>query len=280
MKINSVKIKVIYLLMFLSINVCLAQTINLQTMPDTTKQFGFSFDKTFFSNKYYKMNAFSGVYQIYFNIPISSKINLVSSIPYINANYEVDNYWGKYTYEKKGFGNIFIGIQTNKKIINNSISFFSAGVFLPTAEETIALNGLYSNYYDIQKFIPNSLGLYLNYANHRIIAESFNFAFEVGPNFILPIGDNSSDGEIFVHYGLNAGFKVERLSFNVELLGIFILSEDTEDITDRFVNMFNLGAQWKGEVVSPKIFYKIYLKDEISRSVDGVLGMGVTVAID
>jgi len=280
MKINSIKTKLIYLQMFLSINVCLSQTINLQTVPDSTKQFGISFDKIFFLNNYSKMSLFSGVYQIYFNIPISSKWNLISSIPYINASYEIDNYWGKYTYSKKAFGNIFIGIQTKKKIINNSVSFFSAGVFLPTAEENIALNGIFSNYYDIQKFIPNSLGLYLNYANHRIIAENFNVAFEVGPNFIIPIGDNNSNGEVFLHYGINGGYKINKLFFNVELIGMFILTRDTDDIKDRFVNMLNFGTQWKGSVISPKIFYKIYLNDEISRLVDGVLGFGVTVTID
>jgi len=273
------KIKIIYLLMFFSINVCSAQTINLQTMPDSTKQFGLSFDKTFFSSNY-DMSMLSGVYQIYLNIPISSKLNLISSIPYINTNVEIDSYWGKRTFEENGFGNIFVGIQTNKKLINNSRSVFSAGVFLPTAEENKAVIGIYSSYYDLQKFAPNSLGIYLNYAHYRINEDNLNITFEIGPNFILPIGENSSNGEIFVHYGLNAGFKVERLSFNAELLGVFILSEETDDIRDRFVNMFNLGAQWKGEVISPKLYYKIFLRDEISDMVDGVLGMGVTVAID
>ncbi|MBU0474476.1 MAG: hypothetical protein KKF62_09960 [Bacteroidetes bacterium] len=279
MKINSVKIKLIYLLMFLSINICLAQTINLQTLPDTTKQFGFSFDKTFYSSNY-NMSAFSGVYQVYLNIPISSKLNLISSIPYINTNYDFETSWWKYHYEKQGIGNIFIGIQTNKKIINNSRSVFSVGVYLPTAEKNAAINGLYSNYYDLQKFAPNTMGIYVNYAHHRISRENFNVVFEVGPNFILPTGDNNANGELFIHYGFDAGYKANNLLFDVELLGVVILTEDIDNISDRFVNMLNFGTQWKGSVVSPKIFYKIYLKDEISDMIDGVLGIGVTVAID
>ena len=279
MKFNSTKIKLIYLLIFLLISVCSAQTLNLQSMPDSTKQFGFSFDKTFYSNNY-DMSTLSGVYQIYLNIPISSKLNLISSIPYVNTNYEVDSYWGKYTYDKKGFGNIFIGIQTNKQIVNNRRSVVSAGVFLPTAEENIALNGLYSNYYDLQKFIPNSFGIYLNYAYDRIISENFNVVFEVGPNFIIPTGDNNSNGEVLIHYGLDAGYKVDKLFFNVELIGMAIVTEEQDDISDRFINMLNFGTQWKGAVFSPKLFYKIYLKEVISDNLDGVLGLGVTVAID
>jgi hypothetical protein len=265
--------------MFLSINVCLAQTINLQSLPDTTKQFEFRFDKSFYSSNV-DMSMFSGTYQLNFNIPISSKLNLISSIPYINTNYEVDGYYEKHTYNKKGLGNIFIGIQTNTKITNNSRSVFSAGVYLPTAEENIAIYGLYSNYYDLQKFAPNNFGVYFNFANHRISGDNFNFVFEVGPNFIIPTGDNSSNGELFIHFGFDAGYKIDKLCFNVELLGMAIITEQPDDFIDRFVNMLNFGAQWKGALVSPKLFYKIYLKEEMSDMIDGVLGVGVTFSID
>ncbi len=83
-----------------------------------------------------------------------------------------------------------------------------------------------------------------------------------------------------MHYGLSAGYQLDRLLIKTELTGVVIVSEEAQTFGDRFVNLFNFGAQWKEGIVTPQLFYRIYLTDYINESVDGVLGIGVTVSID
>ncbi len=267
------------LILFVSLDILSAQTINSQIIPDNKMQFGLSFDKPFYSNSF-DMSALSGVYQLYFNIPVSSKLNIMGNVPYISTKYEIDYGFTKYKFDKSGFGNIFIGAQTNPGITANSKSIVSFGLFLPTAEEKAAYSGLYVNYYDIQKYIPNSLGLYFNYAYLKVNNEGFNYGFEVGPNVLIPTEGKNSEAELFIHYGVNAGYQVNKLLFNVEFFGIAIISQQVDNFGDRLINLLGLGAQWKESRITPKIFYRIYLRDEMRNIIDGVLGIGVTVSIN
>jgi len=205
---------------------------------------------------------------------------MIGSVPFISTKYEIDYGLIKYKYDKSGFGNIFIGAQTNPGIMDNGKSIISFGLFLPTAEEQIAYNGLYINYYDIQKYIPNSLGLYFNYAYFKVNNEGFNYGLEVGPNVLIPTEGKNSEAELFIHYGVNAGYQVNKLLFNAEFFGIAIISQQVDNFGDRLINLLGFGAQWKESRITPKIFYRIYLREEMRNVIDGVLGVGVTVSIN
>jgi hypothetical protein len=255
-----------------------AQTLNLQTIPSDKKQFGFIFNKAFFSNNT-NMSTLSGVYQLYVNIPVSSKLNIIGNIPYINTSYDIDYGFGRFSFSEHGFGNIFIGMQTRPNIMENQRSIFTFGLFLPTAAEQASANGLLADYYYFSKYIPNSIGVYFNYAYHHISAEGFNYGLELGPNLLIGTKSNS-ETELFAHYGASFGYQINKLLLNMEVIGIAIISEDVDNFGDRFVNMINIGAQWRETTVTPKIFYEIYLRDEIRHNVDGVLGIGVNVSID
>jgi len=219
----------------------------------------------------------SGVYQLSFNIPLSSKLNITGNIPYISSDYEIDYGYYTYKYDRNGIGNIFVGVQTNPGTIEDSKSFVTFGIFLSTADERTAYSGLYTNYYDLQKFTPDALGLYFNYAHHKII-NVFNYGFEVGPNILIPTGE-FSETELFIHFGVDAGYQINKLLISTEFIGVAIISQQADTFGDRFVNMFNLGAQWKEDVITPKVFYKIYLREEMRDMIDGVLGLGVSVSI-
>lgn len=272
------KLNLFYLLSFLITNVLSAQTLNLQTIPGNKMQFGFSFNKPFYSENS-NMSTSTGVYQLYFNIPVSSKLNIIGSIPYINTSGDIDYGFGKFNYSENGLGNIFIGLQTVPGIRENRKSIFSFGLSLPTADEEAATKGLMADYYGIQKYVPKSLGVYFNYAYHKLNKEGFRYGFELGPNLLIPTKSNGAETEFYMHYGINTGYQVNKLLFNVEFIGIAIISEDIDNFGDRFKNSINFGLQWKETKVIPKIFYKIYLKKEMRDRIDGVLGIGVSVSI-
>ncbi|MFC2103559.1 hypothetical protein ACFLSS_03930 [Bacteroidota bacterium] len=268
-----------FLLVSISLYTSTAQSLNFQIMPNEKLQFGYSFSKPFYSSNL-DMSALSGVHQLSFNIPLSSKFNITGDIPYISTSYESDYGYGTFNYEESGFCNIYIGVQTNPVITDGARSIFSFGVFLPTAEEKASFNGLFINYYDIQKYLPNSVGIYFNYAYHKITNENIFFGVEVGPNILIPTEDDVGDTEIFIHYGFNVGYLVSNLALSVEFIGIAIVTASGGNLGDRLINLLDFGAQFNGTVISPKIFYKIYLKEGISDVVDGVLGLGFSVSID
>lgn len=272
-------ISTIYLLIFSMSSIISAQSLNFKTIPSDKAQFDARFEKPFFSSLT-SLSTLSGVYQFSLNIPISSKLNLISDIPYMYSNYKIVNSYRNTELTQNGFGNIFIGVQTNQPTINGRKSTVSFGVFLPTAEKKLGFNGLFTNYYDFQKYTLNSWGFIFNYAYYKFSNNGLYYGLEVGPNISIQTIAKRTLTDIFMHYGINVGYKIDKLLLNVEFLGIAIITEDTNNFGDRFVNLLDFGAQWKGTSLTPKLFYKIYLKNDMRDIVDGILGVGISVSIN
>ena len=276
---KSFRISMFLAVIFFAFNYLYAQTFDLQYIPKDEKQFGFSYNRAFYKNSI-NFSTLSGVYQLYIDIPVSSKLNLIGNIPYISKSYNVNFGFGEYSYSANGIGNIFIGLQSNQKSNDNGKDIITFGLYLPTGSEDASYNGTISDYYHMSKYIPNSIGIYFNYAFHKRNNDGFNYGLEIGPNVISPTKRNSFTTEFFAHYGIITGYQVDQISLNLEFVGNVVISEDIEEFGDRFVNMLNFGAQWMGTAVTPRIYYKIYLRDEMRQMVDGVLGVGVNLSID
>ncbi|QQS37770.1 MAG: hypothetical protein IPM56_07425 [Ignavibacteriales bacterium] len=256
-----------------------SQTYNLQTIPTNKTLAGLVFEKPFYGMEL-EPSILSGSYKLNFSVPVSDKINVIAILPFSAISYEFGSGIYAAEYSESGLGNVFLGIQTKPVMPDVANSFITAGIYLPTAEKKIAFTGLMSNYYDLQAYIPDAIGIYGNYAYHRIEEHGPSYGIEFGPNLILGVGDYNSETDFFVHYGGVAGYSFNRVGINFELLGVLLLTSDPENFGDRFVHMVNLGAHWKGEVFIPKIFYKIYLREELKKSVDGILGIGISVLFD
>ncbi|MCK9212702.1 MAG: hypothetical protein M0P61_17880 [Ignavibacteriaceae bacterium] len=270
-----------FLLVIIPLNVHVAQTLNLQAIPNEKTQIGISFDKPSYGSVV-KTSTLSGIYQLFIDVPISSKFNLLSNFPVINISTEYDLGYGgrKYKYEASGAGNIFVGLQTHPPVVENGRSITTFGIFLPTADEKVASSGIFINNYDMQKYWTNSLGLYFNYAYQRTSDYGIGFTLEFGPNFMIPTKGNGATSELFLHYGFDLGYQVDKLMMNVEILGTAFLSEEANNFEDRFNHALSFGAHWKGTTFTPKIFYRVYLRKEMRDMIDGVLGLGITASID
>ena len=279
---KSFRASMLFALTFFAFNFLYSQTFDLQYIPNDKMQFGLSYERTFYNNSLYQ-STLTNVYQLYFDIPVGSKLNLIGDIPYINTSYNVNSTFGgptPYIYSTNGLGNIFIGLQSNLSSGENSKNVITFGLYLPTGSEDAAYNGILSDYYHMSKYIPNSIGLYFNYAFHKLNTEGFDYGLEIGPNIISPTKKNSFTTEFLAHYGIITGYRIDQLSLNLEFVGNVIISGEIQQFSERFINMLNVGAQWMGPTVTPRIFYKIYLRDEMRQTVDGVLGIGVNLSID
>ncbi|MDX1699511.1 MAG: hypothetical protein R3250_02780 [Melioribacteraceae bacterium] len=269
----------LFLIWFILLSTNISQTLNLQSLPSDKSQIGLTFDKVFYSNGN-NYSLLTGVFQLSTNIPVSDNLNVIANIPFINMSYENDYAFGTYEFSENGFGNLFIGLQTNSEFTDNSRTVLSFGIFLPTSEEKISNVGSQVNFYDFQKYIPNSLGLYFNFASQKIFLNGFNFGFEVGPNVIIPTEGEGRDTELFLHYGLNLGYQIVKLAINAEFLGTGIITEKADNFEDRLIHQLNFGAQWIGRIVTPKLYYGIYLKEEFRNVIDGVLGFDISISLN
>ncbi len=272
------KVSLLFLVMFVAIDFSFAQTFDFQSIPSSKMHFGFSLHRPSYQ-RMSDISFLSGVFQLKANIPITSKINIVGEIPYVNISYETNYGFGTYKYERMGFGNVFVGVQLNPESVESK-SVMTLGVFLPTADELAAPNGLLAHYYEINKFMPNTMGLYYNYAYHHLQSQGFNYAMELGPNVMIPTKQNNGSTELFLHYGLNAGYRINKLFLNMEFVGVAIVTQDVDNFGDRLLNAMNFGAQWKEENIALKVFYKYYLKESLRDVVKGVMGIAVSAAIN
>lgn len=270
----------LFLILLIPFNILVAQSLNLQMSPSDKTQLGLNFDKPYY-NSDFDLSTLSGVFQLHVNIPVSSKFNIIGNIPFINSSYEVDyGYGGNYSYDENGLGNIFIGMQTNPEIVDHRRSIITFGLFLPTGDEDVAFEGLFTNYYDLQKYFVNFLGLYFNYAYQKNNADGINYGIEVGPNILIPTEDNGSETEVFLHYGFDLGYQIEKILVNVEFLGLGIITQDADNFDDRLIHSLAFGGQWNAGIITPKVYYRIYLKEEIKEMIDGVLGLGINISFN
>lgn len=279
MKTNCSRQILFCLLFFVSSQLVSAQVLNFNNHKNDRLNIGVSFDKPFYSNSS-DISALTGVFQISANITLSSKFSLITNIPYINMDAESSYDWGSYSYEENGFGNIFVGLQSIPDMSLTSGSVISFGIFLPTAEKNAAFNGLFMDYYNLQKYYPEHLGLYFNYAHFKYSWQGFYYKMEVGPNLVIPTENNGTETELFLHYGITAGFKIESISIFTKLHGMGIVTEEVDNFDDRLMNMINFGFEWEEGEITAKAFYKIYMKESMRDIIDGVLGFGLSMAID
>jgi len=261
------------LLLVVSIN---AQTLDMQAIPANKVQIGLNYDKGFYSDRY-DFSTSSGIIGLSLNIPVSSKFNLISYIQFINSSYKINNYYGPALRHESGLGNIFIGLQSNKLPVNNKRSIVTFGVYLPTVWEDAGYLGSFANYYYSQQFSQSMAGIYFNYAYHKIVDEGFSWGLELGPNFYISTDRRYRKTNLTIHYGLGAGYSFGDISLRGEFVGMGLLTGSPNTFGDMFAHVLDLGAQWNGTVLKPKIFYRIYLSDRFKYFINGGLGVGVSV---
>jgi hypothetical protein len=245
-------------------------------MPKDKSQFGFRYMRPHLDLET-ELSTFSGVYDFSANIPLSEKLNIIGSIPYVAYTFENSE-------TENGLGNLFIGLQMHNGSKEKTSSVGTFGISLPTAAEDIYLFGSITDRYTGFKYWSELLTIYGNYAYHNLSSNVLKVGFEIGPNLMIPIKKTgkfkNSNVELVIHYGLIAGFQGKSIAIFNELVGLAVITEDYDEFTDRFVHSINFGAVYISKIVSPGVFYKLYLKEDLRELVDGVLGITVDVTIN
>ncbi len=271
MKKNLFELIFVIILSIIISNQLLAQTFLFQDIPKENTQLGLRFMQPSFEGDS-ELSTLSGIYDLTFNIPINANWNIAGSLPYITSTFGEND-------PENGMGNIYIGMQSILKNDGQKKSIASFGLFLPTADEDIQLFGLFTHLIEFHKYTADVLTIYGNFAFFNTFPHGVRLGLEIGPNLMLSTKDDR-DTEFLLHYGLTAGYQSTNFALITEMVGILIITEDENEFSDRFQYSLNFGGSYVSERISPGIFYKIYLKDDFSDIVDGVLGINIEVTIN
>jgi hypothetical protein len=251
-----------------------AQTFLLQSVPKEKIQAGFCYMRPSFQSEYLDdLSILSGVYDLWLNVPVGNKLSLVGSIQIVNSKFGDRD-------TESGIGNLFFGLQSHSGFGKKNFSVGTFGLFLPTADSDISWFGMLTDYYGFHKYWDETITLYGNYAFHRLFSQGGRLGIEIGPTLLIPTEGKYRDTELFIHYGLAGGVHIRSFAVSAELLGQVLITEDVDEFGDRFVHSLNFGFSYVSKRISPGIFYKIYLDEDMSDTVDGVLGIKIGVTMN
>ncbi len=218
----------------------------------------------------------SGVWDFSVSVPLGNNSSIVGSLPLVRIS-------GNELQSESGIGNIYAGFRYRLFSSRMSRMALSVGVYIPTVSEDklgLALTGLYSYYYKLPKFAVNTFTVSGNLSYYIFSRGGLMFGLEVGPDLLLPSeGGTGQEKETYLHYGLSAGYRIRQFTFKVEYVGIGILTEEFDSFSDRFINALIFGIQWRQRQISPGIFYKIYLRDELNDVVKSVVGISLAISL-
>jgi len=274
MKVIRMKSMIAGIFIFLLPLVVSGQMFLLQDLPTDKTKLGFHYLRPDFKWGT-GISLLSGVYDFSLSIPISSKLSFVGSIPFatLGADWEEDT--------EGCIGDIYIGIQKRLKSSPDNYFSGSLGIFLPTMpedKEGPLFVSIYSDYYQLQKYFPQVLTIYGNLAYHHIKENDFIFGGEFGPNVMIPT-KGGGDMELYIHYALTAGYRLNYVDLRVELRGFGIITEEVDDFGDRFLHDLAFGIHVNRGRIRPGAFYKIYLKESMREYINGVFGLKVEVIL-
>lgn len=248
-----------------------AQNFIMQGHAEEKTKIGLRFMHPNFSDNFLVSNlsTFSGAYDLFINARISSRLNIVASVPF--NTFSADGADGE-----SSVGDIYLGIQTRGAAEGRGQSF-EFGVFLPTASQDkflATLLGLNTNFHEFQRSLPDVLTIYNNFTFYSNQINGPTFAIEIGPQLFI-VTEGGGDAELFAHYGVRGGFQFSNVALFAELLGIAIITSDVGSFGDRFNHSIDFGAQLTGHTVNPGVFYVLPLDEDQRDALSGVLGIKV-----
>jgi len=253
-----------------------AQTMYMQTIPEEKPKFGLRFFRPNLASDA-DLSLMVGTFDLYASVPVSRSANVYVSVP--SSRIAGDDI-GESEF---ALGNPFIGIQGRQGNPDSHLSSFMVGVHLPLADDEkpdAAILGWFSNWHEFYRVIPDVWTLYGGFTNYwtRPGPTAPMYSTQLGSILALPTA-NGADSEFFIQYGLSGGVRTQKMSFWVEWLGLFIVTEDVDGFGERFDHQLSLCAGLTGYTVRPALSYQIAVDDDLNNVIDGVLGLKIEVVL-
>jgi len=234
-----------------------SQTLILNDFAKERTSFTFRYIRPDFEA--FTVTPFSGIYDFKINLPISRKFDLVTSLPLVVYSRKISKtyYWGT---DGNALGNWFLGIQSKPATDARTYYDFTFGVYLPTSSdkdysplEFAARAHFQENY----KYNPHQLTIYGNYSRRYNYDDGVSMTWELGPQIYIPTKNNTSNGQLYFHYGISGTIESNRFFATAEFAGTVDLTHKYEYFDYRFIHFVAIGAGFSGPIFTPSIYFQI-----------------------
>ncbi|MCW9707492.1 hypothetical protein [Fodinibius salsisoli] len=210
-------------------------------------------------------------FYLYTHLPLNDHIALQADLPVSQAS------GGDET--RTAIGNPYIGIQSG---INSDLKF-DLGVRLPLApEESGIITGFLTENYQIGSFYPNSFSGVAD-VHYRYDYESgIAIRLDGGGEFWVP---EDSDGELFVKYGGQLLYNIDKLTLGTGLAGRLLATDENLSFSERSINSLGLTGTYQFENISAGGYVEIPLNDDTSvfslggAFLDVVIGLNLSISL-
>lgn len=264
-----------------------SETFYMDPVPESQSYFGLSF-MHWLPEGTSDQNDFDGTYDLYVDAVVTDRLNLRVKLPFsrMSIPYYYDFPVGGTEITGATVGNLYVGLTHKSVGERNSVTFYSAGIYLPTSGNTdfdsyINSIAVLANFHQFERVVPDMYTVYLNVAYRNNSSDVTIFGLEFGPQIFIPKSRDVKGGrdtEVLMHYGLSSGIKLAPLTIMVEVLGLAIITEDVDDFEDRFEHHAAFGVSLNGHNLRSSLFYQIPLHDDLKEITKGVLGVKLEVA--
>jgi hypothetical protein len=261
-------------ILFIFSSPAMSQNLYVHPLPQETIRIGVKYLRPYFTQDAdVEMKTMSGMYDIFMNMPMFKNFNFYVDVPIINQAYD-DQTHGS------GIGNVYLGLQTRPDSLDNIYTSTSFGIFLPTIKSNpsaLSFLGVYASFQEPQKAMNNILTLYANYV--YLIGEHHRkyIGFEIGPQFYIPMKSSAGTNDLYVHYGLSAGYAISNVIFTSEILGLAGVTSTFDTFGERFDHSLALAVSYEISDWRPILFYQIIIDDQASQIVNGILGIKLSL---
>lgn len=248
-----------------------AQNFEMQMRPDSVSALDFQYRKLLLPNA--ELEFYTGNYDLRYRHAFGKRLNGIANMSYSTYN---DAFFGQ---DLSGFSNLYLGLQFKGSHKENNINAIEAGVYVPTASEN-SIVGVTANYYELPKFIDQAVTFHASYKSYYNYSNGFNFGYEIGPDLLISTDDEFEDEvELLMRYAVNLSYHFSDFFVMSELWGLAIITEEDGSFGDRTIHNFTIGAGYKLGKFVPRVYYKDFI-DNDAPSIDGVIGVGVFLAVD
>jgi len=214
----------------------------------------------------------SGIYDLSFSYPISDRWSLVTSVPYVVANYIVDInlppdyddplFIYDYPISDKGFGNIGVGAVTKWSFESGELQWYNT-IYLPTSgsnrfDSFLLKRGELLN---LQKYVANGTSVTSEVVFGKYSSKGLIYSISGGPQFI--IHSEEIKRELFYKYSLGAGYNFGAVAFVGEWIGRYHDNKDFYKSEHHYWNTFNGSMHFTRGKFRPAILYSYVFEDRL-----------------
>jgi hypothetical protein len=248
-----------------------AQSIWTERLP------GRSFTVEFLHPNFSGSSNSSGNFVLFFTgrIPAWERTDLIIDLPVAHSSWEET----MFTRGESNtiVGNPYLGVEIKGP---DSPSFAEIGFRLPIIpnDSFRTRNTGYLADFDRQEAFYSDLFMVAVMGNflvdppldHSILRIRF------GPNFWLGYGDL----QMVIDYSLQGGFASERITFITGISGRFFAIRNNADFSEQIFHQFGVAGSMNFGRFQPGLFFRIPIDEDLSESIDYVLGLNVGIAFD